>query len=303
MQLAHETQTLNAGDILSYSAGSTQTGPEGYRKQSVASAIFSETKKRWPSIIRKLGNEPPIIINAYPAFMGMVPEGITVDTYLSPRVFSRALQLAAIQDKPAIVIGQPLFVAQLLFDHLNACYPLPKCLHLWMGGYPLPNSLREALVETFEPQVDIFQIIEYYGVAEITAGALMSKDRDIFDRPIFHARKDVEVHLQEDRLSIALKDENGNLKTEFQQTGDHAQPAGRGYLIWNHDRFSPTILDQLECWTREDWKRCTGYIVKDGNDIWIQTREGQTPKGSCELNFHDFASQFGFNWSKKPNWK
>lgn len=298
-----KTDTLQAGDILSYSAGSQQTGPEGYRKQSVASAIFAETKKRWPGMMAKLGDKAPVVINAYPAFMGIIPEGITVDTYLNPRTFSRALYLAAKEETAAIIIGQPLYVAQLLYQHLDAAYPLPQRMHLWIGGYPLPQSLHRALTNLFQDRLDVFQIIEYFGSAEITAGAMMARDRDIFDRPIFHARKDVAVGLDEDMLMLALTDSSGQNTTPFVATGDKAQQVGRGYLIWNHDRFSPAILDLLECWDDADWQRCTGYVTKDDGNLWIQTREGQTPRGNSEIAFHDFAAHFEFSWLKKPDWR
>ena len=101
-------------DVLSYSAGSTQTGPEGFRKLRARPGLLQAAMRRWPDLTAQLGERTPMFINAYPASIGMSTEGISVDTYLSPRVMSRALQLAAAAAQPVILCGQSLQLNFLL---------------------------------------------------------------------------------------------------------------------------------------------------------------------------------------------
>ena len=83
---------LRPGDVLSYSAGSTQTGPEGFRKLVPGRRGMLDTAaRRWPDLLDFLGDRPVLFINTYPATVGTFGPGITIDTYLSPRVFSRAM--------------------------------------------------------------------------------------------------------------------------------------------------------------------------------------------------------------------
>ena len=46
---------LAPGDVLSYSAGSTQTGPEGYRKLRARPGLLQAALKRWPDLAAPLG--------------------------------------------------------------------------------------------------------------------------------------------------------------------------------------------------------------------------------------------------------
>lgn len=94
---------LNPGDILSYSAGSTQTGPDGYRIARRGGGdngggrnvgLLGALAARWPDL-QSLAEAPLLFINAYPAYVGDFTQGVQVDTYLSPRTADRALALAA----------------------------------------------------------------------------------------------------------------------------------------------------------------------------------------------------------------
>src|SRR5689334_19587852 len=134
------------GDVLSYSAGSTQTGPEGFRTLRARPRLLQAALARWPDLAAPFGERTPMFINAYPASIGMITTGIAVDTYLSPRVMSRALALAAAAEKPAILCAQPLLLADALLAHVRAERALPDTLLLVMGGYATPRTLERTLL-------------------------------------------------------------------------------------------------------------------------------------------------------------
>lgn len=161
IETATPTQALNPGDVLSYSAGSTQTGPFGFRKLRPSAErpdrvpsrgrMLDTAAQRWPELLEALGDGTILFINAYPASVGTFDFGITVDTYLSPRVLTRS---------PTILLGQPLFVADALLRHVAAGYPLPETLMLWVGGYALPRSLERMRESLLAPHVDKLLIVQ-----------------------------------------------------------------------------------------------------------------------------------------------
>ncbi|MCA9710438.1 MAG: hypothetical protein KDK70_31650, partial [Myxococcales bacterium] len=85
--------SLEPGDVLAYSAGSTQCGPLGFRKLQPRPGLLGAAARRWPELAEALGGRTLVFINGYPASVGAIGAGVTIDTYLSPRVLSRALQL------------------------------------------------------------------------------------------------------------------------------------------------------------------------------------------------------------------
>jgi len=79
-----------------------------------------------------------MFINAYPASIGMSTAGISVDTYLSPRVMSRALQLAAVGPHAGDPLRAAAVLADALLAHVRTERALPDTLLLLVGGYPMP---------------------------------------------------------------------------------------------------------------------------------------------------------------------
>lgn len=294
---------LQPGDVLSYSAGSTQTGPEGYRKLKARASLLGAAAARWPDLLPALGTRPVLFINGYPATIGTFTPGITVDTYLSPRVLTRALQLGRAANHPVILVGQPLFLADALQKHLNAGHPLPSTLMLWVGGYVMFQSLERALIERITPHVEKLLIVQYFGAAEVDAGCMMARERDENGELIYYPRPDVTPELDGDNLLLTLRDASGAVVMERFATGDSARRSGDGFVIWNHKRLYPSIHKALEAWTPEDWARRTGYVRRDGDSLWIQLREGERARGSDELGHFDFASRYGFSWLDKPYWR
>ena len=293
---------LNPGDVLSYSAGSTQTGPDGYRKLRDRPGLLGSLVRRWPELIKAIGARTPMLINAYPAALGSAGSGISVDTYLSPRVMSRALQLAARAEKPVILCGQSLFLADALLAHVNAKRPLPDTMFLMVGGYVTPHSLERTLREVLAPHVQRILIVQGYGVAEVDAGCMMALDRDERGQLIFYPREDVECELDGDQLLLSLRGPDGALVVERWRTGDSAARVADGYALWNHARMHPTVHEALESWTTEDWRRRTGYVRREGDTLWIQLRKEHTPRHEHELDHWDYGRRFDFSWLNKPNW-
>jgi hypothetical protein len=65
---------LQPGDVLSYSAGSTRTGPEGFRKLRAGKSLLGQAAARWPELLTAPGSRPVLFINAYPATIGTLCE-------------------------------------------------------------------------------------------------------------------------------------------------------------------------------------------------------------------------------------
>ena len=294
---------LKAGDILSYSTGSTQTGPHGYRKVRDKNNLLKSLGDRWPDLIQALGVRPALFINAYPACAESFCQGITIDTYLRPQVLTRALQLGKAKNHPTILLGQPMFIADALLRHIKAELVLPKTLILWAGGYVMPQSLENMLRSTLEPHVERLMIIQFFGAAEVDAACLMARERNTLGELIYYPREDVCVELDDEDLLLSLKEREGAPASQPFQTGDQAYRCGSGLIIRNLKRLHPLIEEEMESWTHEDWERRTGYIQREDHKLFIQLREEYSPRQSNELKHFSFAQCFGFSWLNKPQWR
>ena len=298
---------LSPGDVLSYSAGSTQTGPEGFRKLVPGRrSMLDAAVARWPELGGFLGERPVLFINCYPATIGTFTPGITVDTYLSPRVFSRAFQLGRAADHPVILLGQPLFLADVLLRHAAAGLPFPETLMIWTGGYVMPRTLELMIVHLLDQHVERSVLLQYFGAAEVDAGCLMARDRTDDGDLIYLPRDDVEVEADGENLLLSLRDPSGDgWRIHRFLTGDLTRPHGEGWLIRNPRRLHPEVETEMESWSIEDWRRRTGYVRRDDGKIWIQLREDATvqPGSEKELDHYDFGRRFSFSWLAKPYWR
>lgn len=304
---------LVPGDVLSYSAGSTQTGPEGFRKLTPGRrSMLAAAAARWPELGDFLGERPVLFINCYPATIGTFTPGITVDTYLSPRVFSRAFQLGRAADHPVILLGQPLFLAEVLLRHEAGGWPFPETLMIWTGGYVMPQSLERMIAALLEKHVERSVMLQYFGAAEVDAGCLMARERTDEGALIYEPRDDVVVEADGEQLLLSLRapegsEHDGWLIERF-ATGDLARRHGDdGWLIRNPRRLHPKVEAAMESWSVDEWRRRTGYVRRDGETIWIQLREGVPVRDDNELDreldHHDFARRFSFSWLAKPYWR
>lgn len=296
---------LEPGDVLSYSAGSRQGGPYGFRVLSRSGGTLKDVlDRKWPQLFAGFGDRLPLVINAYPASLGRWDFGVSLDTYLSPSVGGRALELAHLERMPVLLLGQPLFVAELLHHHLSSAEAgLPDTLLIGTGGYVMPRSLERALRELCAAKLDRFELFHGYGVAEVDAACLLAVQRNDAGQLVYEPRSDqVTVELgTESELLLSLRDSGGNWVAERFATGDRGRKVDGGYVIWNDDRLDPNVARFLESWTSADWRRRTGYLAYGAN-VRIQTRQGVTPDSEEECDFYDFAKTYGQSWLVKPDW-
>ncbi|MCX4246786.1 hypothetical protein [Paraliomyxa miuraensis] len=299
-----QAPVLEPGDVLSYSAGSTQMGPLGYRKVRQRPGLLGAAVARWPELGELVAARPPMIINAYPASIGAVSSGIAVDTYLSPRVMSRALQLAKLANHPAALCAQPLFLADALLQHVRADRALPDPLLLMVGGYVMPRSLERMLLGLLAERVERVVVLQGYGAAEVDAGCMMARDRDDAGRLVYYPRPDVVPQLDGDRLLLTLRGPDGEPVIERFAPGERAQarPDG-GWVLWNDERLHPIVREELESWSEHDWQRRTGYVRREGETVWIQLRRDEQPQHEREIDHWDFGRAHGFSWLDKPYWR
>ncbi|HEY0913948.1 MAG TPA: hypothetical protein VGE22_03665 [Solimonas sp.] len=296
---------LSAGDLLSYSAGSTQTGPDGFRKVNRGGlSLTAIVRAHWPHLLAPFGGRTPLVINAYPATIGFPTDGAMVDCYLSPRTASRALQLAAREDMPVILMCQSLFLAELLFRHVAQGFALPNAVMAIAGGYCTPHSLHASLTQLLAAHGVPFTLLQGYGVAEVEAGMLWGVDYDAQGRVIYRPRgPDIHAQTIDGRLHLALKDASGKLLNEPFDTGDDATISGGDILISNaRSRLTPAVMQELESWDLNAWRRRTGYLGRHDGSLLFQLREGEQPADGRELGHYLFGDRFGFSWLNKPRW-
>lgn len=294
---------LKAGDILSFSSGSHDRGPYGFRTLHRGGNLRALLESKWPSLFAGFGDRLPLVINAYPAAIGTFDFGVSVDTYLSLSTGSRALHLAHLERLPVLLLGQPLYIADLVYRHLRRNPVLPDTLLIATGGYVMPRSLESALREACSGHAERVQVVHGYGVAEVDAACLLAKDRNEHGHLRYLPRNErVEVSFDEGgQLLLSLKDASGQYVQQAFPTGDSGKPDGDGFLIWNHERLHPNVLKILESWKPDDWRRRTGYLYY-GREVRFQLRKGEEPSGPIECEFHDYEKRYGHYWLFKPQW-
>ncbi len=308
---------LRAGDILSYSAGSTQTGPDGFRQINRSGlALTGIVNAHWPERLQAFAQRLPLVINAYPALVAIPSDGVLIDCYLSVKTASRALQLAAREDMPVMVLSQPLFLGQMLMHHLALGLPLPDAMIAVVGGYWMPQSLHRALAQRLRARGVEFSCLQGYGVAEVDAGMLWGADFDAHGRVLFRARgPDIDAQLLNGRLHLALKNADGSLRAAPFDTGDsaefvpHAGSEGTDIVIaGSASRLGDDIRHELSSWTDADWSRRTGYVARTAHGVVFQLRANMAPEhpGSveaiAEMPYHAFAAEYAASWLDKPRW-
>jgi hypothetical protein len=294
------------GQLLSYSAGSTQTGPDGFRTVNRAGLpLVTLLRQRFPTTMAGFGARLPLVLNAYPASVGFPTDGLLVDSYLSPRTASRALQLAAREDMPVLLLGQSLFIAELLRRHRAQGFAWPDALVALVGGYYTPLSLEAAMRAGLDGTGASLAFVHGYGVAEVEAGMLLASERNTAGELRYLPRgADVHVSTPGGRLHLALQDADGKPRAAPFDTGDEAVADGEAWLIRNGStRLHPDTLAMLEGWSAADWQRCTGYLHR-ADGLWqVQLREGVEASAAHEWPFHRFAERFGMSWLEKPRWR
>lgn len=297
--------SFNPGEMLSYSAGSTQTGPDGFRKVNRAGLpLVGMVRSLFPQVYAPFGGRLPLVINAYPASVGFPTDGVLVDCYLSTRTASRALQLAAREKMPVLILAQSLFVAEMLRRHLAQGFAWPDALIALVGGYHTPVSLERAMQGWLQPAGVSLGFVHGYGAAEVEAGMLLASERNAQGQLRYRPRgADIHISTPGGRLHLALQDAQGQLRAAPFDSGDHARADGDAWIIENAEkRLNPQVLAMLESWSADDWARRTGYVRREANNPCIQLREGVTATVADELAFHLYAERHGMAWLEKPKW-
>ncbi|MDO9452695.1 MAG: hypothetical protein Q7J29_07520 [Stagnimonas sp.] len=296
---------FNPGDMLSYSAGSTQTGPDGFRKINRAGLpLLGLLRQLFPAVYAPFGTRLPLVLNAYPASVGFPTDGVLVDCYLSFRTASRALQLAAREGLPVLILGQSLFIAELLRRHQSQGFAWPDALIALVGGYHTPLSLERAMQATVQSAGVSLGFVHGYGAAEVEAGMLLASERNAQGQLRYRARgADIHISTPGGRLHLALQNADGTLRSAPFDSGDSARADSDGWIIENAgSRLSPAVLNALESWTAHDWSRRTGYLRSVDGTLHMQLREGALSDGTHELGFYAYAERFGMSWLEKPKW-
>lgn len=297
--------TFKPGEMLSYSAGSTQTGPDGFRSVNRAGLpLLGLLRNLFPSVYAPFGTRLPLVLNAYPASVGFPTDGVLVDCYLSFRTASRALQLAAREGLPVLILGQSLFIAELLRRHQTQGLAWPDALIALVGGYYTPLSLERAMQAIVQAAGVSLGFVHGYGVAEVEAGMLLASERNASGQLRYRARgADILVSTPGGRLHLALQNADSSLRAPPFDTGDEAEADGEGWIIANGaSRLSLQVLGALEHWSGADWSRRTGYLKRSDSTLWLQLREGVVASSPHEVNFHAYAERFGMAWLEKPKW-
>ncbi len=292
---------LKPGHLLSYSSGSHDRGPYGFRTLRKGRSFMPVVHQRWPHLLEGIGDRTPIVINCYPASIGTFDFAVLVETFLSHATASRALHLASLEKMPVFLLGQPLFIADLLYKHLAKNPVLPDTIVIGVGGYVMPQSLENALVELCKAHCERIALLHGYGVAEVDAGCMVAVDRTPKGELVYYPRDDVRVDIDGEHLLLSLSDGVGGWLIERFDSEDCGRPEGDGYVIWNHERLHPHVLKILESWSPRDWSRRTGYLYF-GRELRFQLRKHVDSESAVEAEHYEYGKRYGQDWLFKPVW-
>jgi hypothetical protein len=308
---ADSVPLLQGGDVLSYSAGSTQRGPTGFRHLRVAGVprpfdLLTPIAVRWPSLIELLNGRPPIVINCYPASLGEFGFAVYVDTYLSERTSSRALQLAEREGIVPVVLGQPLFVAHMLREHVRTGLAIGPHVIVGCGGYTMPQSLEIAMRDWLSASGCELHVVQFYGAAELDAACLIGRERATDGRVRYFSRGDeircseVDGNLWLHRRSEDGADSSSDGWIGF-DTGDPVEIYGDEVVLLPSPRYGATVAAQLESWDTDAWDRRTGYL--DTPSGAIQLRVDCSVLHPGEIDYFEFCARHRTSWLTKPAWR
>lgn len=294
-----EQKVLTAGSALSFPAGSTDLDCERFRVISGGSDRLVQALRVFPQLRRLMTASPPLILGCYPAPLGNFPSAVVVDTCLRPANFVRGLALAASRSMMAIVISQPLILADMLVQAALAGQAFPQRMLLASGGYPMPASLERFIHGLLKQQGCCeAEVLHAYGVAEVDfgiLGALRSVDGGL---PYQLLAPEIELRLASGR--IELRQVGDAAWTVSQDRGTYF-PDGL-HIDCDPARVHPAVLAELETWGSRRWWRCTGRLRMQNGEALVQLRKGLQPVAASELCYHAYFEQFGGCILEKPDW-
>ncbi|TWT98828.1 hypothetical protein [Neorhodopirellula pilleata] len=293
-----DTLSIVGTEQLSYAAGSTSLEPDGYRRiGKLDGQRLGQLVSVFPELEQWIRPDC-LIINAYPAALGLQGFAPLVDTYLHGPTLIRSLRLAAREQRSVIFAAQPLVGANMLIEAIAAGFEFPSRL-LWAGGgYYFPRSLEkymEQLLHSIGCQV---RFLHCYGVAEVAHTCFAATER--FDDGLPRFRKVVEqleIEIQSDGcLILRLGDRQTATKERIEAIDNH-------WRIQNGpDRLSVLVFDELESWGEPEWTCRTGYFGEHQRELQFQLRQGVQPRSNREHRFHIFWDRFGGSIQSKPQW-
>lgn len=296
-------------EIRSYPAGTTSYEPDGFRR------IVADTDNRWSAMTKafpQLGRfltSSSLLIQAYPAALGISGLMPVVPHALHRPTFVRAIGSAVQEARPVVLAAQPLAGADRLLVAVDDGLEFPSEILWATGGYPLPRSLEGIVRQRLADRGCTLTILHCYGVGEIGHTCFAAIERDEAGDPIFRrllpGLRIVDQPLTSDGESIqsVLVREDGRRAA----TGDRWRRLDDGWrLTCGPQRLDPDIEALLESWGEEEWLRRTGYLhvaETPSRKTYFQLRDTtEVSIGRCEMHYHDFAGRFGGTLDVKPTW-
>ncbi len=294
---------LSKGDIISYSSGTTSADYDSYRTiKSNFDPFVSFIKKQvdWWNKPQKT----PILVNAYPATIINSKDTILVDSYLNQKTASRALAMAAAKERPAILVAQSLFAADIIHYHLQTGQNFPQHMVLITGGYYMPFSLEKFIRNCINRADRKINVFHCYGLAEVEMGCLVADSRDEYGNPRYYERDNlIETKVENGTLRISLKNQPGDYVVKEYNTRDKAQIIDDHIILNRYDRICYEVLTILESWDWKEWSRRTGYMKKIGHLNYVfQVRSHGVSEYTGELPYYQFSDLTGNTFLSKPDW-
>lgn len=287
---------LAIDDTLTYSSSSASRDPHSYRVVRPIGGIVSALARRAPALGQRLTARPPIVVQSYPATLGLQGVGPRLDSYMVPSTACRGIELAASLGTGALVCTTPLLAARIFRAHVQHERAWPDSLLLACGGYPLPRSLEGALVMWAADRGCAVSVVQFFGQAEVDAACLFAIERDTDGQPLYQPRDGLDVAVESGRATVQLDGRAMTLEGV-------ATARSGGVVLEDRRRWSPQVLAELEAWTPADWGRRTGFVrAAAGASVW-QLREGQATALPAEQDFYDFARLTRMEWWQKPDWR
>ena len=295
---------LKAGDCLSYSAGTKSFDPFNFRVVKNLAGNTSQPLKKPEGLLGEVLCNTPFLVNTYPATLSNFDWAIFIETFLNRYTFSRSLVLAAKLEKSLVITGQPLLIAEFFLRHIEEELEIPNKIIISAGGYYFPESLEKFVYSLLKKRNVQFQILNYYGVASVDAGLLVSSERDSDQYFLFQPRdENVSCSIQAGNLLISLKDSTGKLILDSFNSGDKACIKDGKIKIIDSNRLSTKIKNMLESFNSDSWSRYSGYMASNPDGaIELQLRKNIKAKKSDEIEYYDFKRKYDMSWLRKPVW-